>query len=51
VIHTVASGETLTSLANQYGVTIQAIVEANDLPNPDFVSAGQTLLIPVASEP
>lgn len=44
--HTVQSGETLGSIAVQYGVTVQAILEANQLNNPDFLRVGQELVIP-----
>ncbi len=46
VEHTVSSGDTLSTIAQQYGVTIADIIEANDLTNPDRLSIGQTLLIP-----
>lgn len=44
--HTVQAGETLTSIAQQYGVTVQAIVAANEITNPDRVTVGTTLIIP-----
>lgn len=44
--HTVQSGETLGSIAVQYGVTVQAIMEANQLTNPDVIRVGQELIIP-----
>ncbi|MFQ5400351.1 MAG: LysM peptidoglycan-binding domain-containing protein [Anaerolineae bacterium] len=44
--HVVARGETLTEIAQQYGVTVEAIVEANALVNPNHVEAGQVILIP-----
>lgn len=44
--HTVQAGETLTSIAQQYGVTVQAIVAANEISNPDRVTVGTTLIIP-----
>jgi len=47
VIHRVQSGETLNTIANRYGVTIADIVGANDLTNPDRLSIGQELVIPV----
>ncbi len=47
--HTVARGETLFSLARQYGVTINAILEANGMTDPNRIYAGQTLTIPAAS--
>jgi LysM repeat protein len=43
--HTVRSGETLTSLAKRYGVSIQAIKMANDMAS-SRLRAGQKLRIP-----
>jgi LysM repeat protein len=43
--HTVAAGETLYSLAGQYGVSVRALQAANDLDATDL-SIGQTLRIP-----
>ena len=42
----VQSGDTLTSIARRFGITIGAIVTANGLTNPDTLSLGQTLVIP-----
>lgn len=44
--HVVRSGETLSVIARQYGVTIQAIVEANELADPNTLRLGQKLFIP-----
>ncbi len=44
--HVVQSGETLGSIAIQYGVTVQAILDANQLANPDRLRVGQELVIP-----
>ena len=44
--HTVQAGENLTTIAQQYGVTVQAIVAANEITNPDRVTVGTTLIIP-----
>lgn len=44
--HTVKSGESLFIIARQYGVTIDEIVEANNLANPDRLFIGQVLIIP-----
>ena len=44
--HVVRSGDTLGSIAVQYGVTVQAILEANQLANPDILRVGQELVIP-----
>jgi LysM repeat protein len=44
--HVVKQGETVYSIAVQYGVTPTAIAEANNLEYPYVIYAGQTLLIP-----
>ena len=44
--HTVQAGETLYSIAVQYGVTVQAIMEANNLANANLIYRGQVLAIP-----
>ena len=44
--HTIQPGETLTAIARQYGVTVQALVEANQISNPNRVDAGTVLTIP-----
>lgn len=46
--HTVQAGENLTRIANQYGTTVQAIVQANNITNPSLVFVGQVLIIPAA---
>jgi len=45
-IHIVRYGETLTSIAFRYGTTVEAIMRANNLPNPNFIYVGQRLIIP-----
>jgi len=44
--HEVKRGETIASIASQYGVTVAAIVRENNLSNPDVISVGQKLFIP-----
>lgn len=51
VVHVVQWGETLTTIARRYGVTTTAIVQANGLANPNYIWAGQRLVIPSASTP
>ena len=51
VYHVVKPGQNLTQIANYYGVTVQAIVNANNLWNPSLIYAGQRLLIPVSCQP
>lgn len=49
VIHKVVKGDTLGEIAKAYGTTVNAIVEANDIKNPDDIRIGQKLIIPVSS--
>ena len=44
--HTVRSSETLATIAEEYGVAVEAIVELNGLTNPNVIEVGQELLIP-----
>lgn len=46
VTHVVQRGETLYAIARQYGTTVEAIVQANNITNPNRVNAGTSLLIP-----
>ncbi len=42
----VQSGDALSVIARNHGVTTQALLELNELENPDTLRVGQTLLIP-----
>jgi LysM repeat protein len=44
--HYVKPGETLSGIAAMYGVTVQALMQANGLKNPNLIYAGQKLIIP-----
>ncbi|MDO9543162.1 MAG: LysM peptidoglycan-binding domain-containing protein [Kiritimatiellia bacterium] len=44
--HIVKAGETLSTIAAAYKVKLSAIMEANDLKNPDALRKGQKLFIP-----
>ena len=46
----VADGDTLAALADTFGVTIDAIVEASDLEDPDVLAIGDPLTIPCPEE-
>ncbi len=46
IIHVVLAGEGLSSIAAQYGVSVSAIVDANNLANPDVIRVGDELIIP-----
>ena len=45
-VHVVRAGETLSEIALKYGTTVAAIVQANNLANPNFIYVGQRLQIP-----
>lgn len=44
--YTVRAGDTLFAIALRFGTTVQAIVTANNLSNPNFIYIGQVLTIP-----
>ncbi|HTM78175.1 MAG TPA: M23 family metallopeptidase, partial [Devosia sp.] len=48
--HTIASGESLYTIARRYDVTTQAIVQANNLGSPDKIVVGQRVIIPGRSD-
>jgi len=48
--HTVKYGETVYGIARMYGVTPQAIIEANKLANANLIYIGQRLIIPAPAE-
>ncbi|WP_144266989.1 muramidase family protein, partial [Oenococcus oeni] len=43
--YTVASGDTLTSIAKAYGTTVSAIATANNISNPDYIYVGEDLTL------
>jgi LysM repeat protein len=51
VIHVVQWGETLTLIARRYAVSASTIAQANGLWNPNYIFAGQRLVIPSAASP
>ena len=48
-IITVESGDTLYALAAKYGTTVDALVEANNISDPDLIFVGQDIDIPTKS--
>ncbi|MEH7253419.1 glycoside hydrolase family 18 protein [Neobacillus niacini] len=46
-IHIVKSNESLTTIARSYNTTVNDIVEANDIPNPNNLVVGQAMVIPI----
>jgi LysM repeat protein len=47
IVHVIQPNETLESIAAQYGVTVDALVEENDIQDPDLIIVGTRLRIPV----
>ncbi len=50
IIHVVQRGETLLSIAFDYGVSVQTLQAANDIENPQLLQVGQRLIIPTGEE-
>lgn len=48
-VYIVQPGDTLYGIALNFGITVQAIIDANNLPNPDRLDVGQQLIIPSPS--
>jgi LysM repeat protein len=44
--HVVQAGEFLSTIAPQYGVTVEEILAANDITDPNVIFPGQELIIP-----
>jgi len=51
VWYTVTWGDTLSAIAARYGVTVEAIMQANTLTNPNLIRLGQRLWIPLSDAP
>lgn len=45
-LYQVQPGDTLSSIAQRFGVTLEALMEANGITDPDQIYAGQILRIP-----
>jgi len=48
-VYVVEAGDSLGGIATRFGVTLDKLVSANDLANPDFLFSGQRLVIPSKS--
>lgn len=46
-IHVVRQNQTLFEIAQTYGTTVNDLIEANEIPNPNNLVVGQTLVIPI----
>lgn len=47
--YTVKSGDTLAGIGRKFGVSVQAIVDANGIPDPNKIRVGVVLGIPAAA--
>lgn len=50
LVHTIQEGDTLLALANRYGVSVEAIQEANGILDPARLQIGQEIIIPREGE-
>jgi LysM repeat protein len=50
IVHVVQKGDLLIHIASQYDVSMQAIIEANQIINPNSLPVGQELVIPRSEE-
>ena len=49
--YTVKYGDTLNSIARSFGVSLQAIMQANNITEPSIIRVGQVLRLPANSQP
>jgi len=47
--YVVQSGDMLSAIAERYSVSVEAIVQVNNIPNPDALEVGQILILPVVT--
>ena len=50
LIHVVQQGETLARIAEQYGVTPERVIIDNELPNPENLVVGQSMIVRIPTE-
>ena len=49
-LYIVKRGNTLTGIAREFGVTIESIVELNDIANPNLIYTSEVLRIPTIND-
>jgi LysM repeat protein len=50
-VYIVQPGDTLSSIARKYDVSLEDLMRANDIANPDYVQLGQELKVPIGGLP
>ncbi|WP_343208149.1 glycosyl hydrolase family 18 protein [Anaerolentibacter hominis] len=50
-IYIVEAGDTLTSIAASHQTTVETLIYANGMPNPDHLVVGQSIVIPESANP
>lgn len=50
-VYIVQAGDTPLAIATRFGITVEDLIAANGLDNPDFLFAGQRLTIPIGTLP
>jgi LysM repeat protein len=50
IIYVIKSGDTLLEIAQEYGVSVEALQRANGIEDPRFLRVGQEVLIPTGEE-
>jgi murein DD-endopeptidase MepM/ murein hydrolase activator NlpD len=48
-VYVVQAGDTLTTIAQRYGTTVEALAAANHIENPALIAIGQKLIIPAVT--
>lgn len=46
-IHVIRPGDTLWKMSQAYGIPLNQLIKANEIPNPDRLVVGQSLVIPI----
>jgi LysM repeat protein len=50
-VYTVEAGDTVWTIAEAFGATVEDVLEINALADPHTLDVGQTLLVPLPSDP